>query len=48
MLSLLLRHLEVGIIVRVYHIDLVEAYASSEYLLLGLALRLLSSIGQLR
>lgn len=48
MFPLLLGHLEVGIIVGVYHIDLVKAYASSEYLLLGLALRLLSSIGQLR
>ena len=47
-LPLLLRHLEVSIIVGVYHIDLVEAHTSSEYLLLGLALRLLSSIGQLR
>ena len=47
MLSFLLRHLEVRIIVRVNHIDLVEAYTSSEYLLLGFALRLLSSIGQL-
>ena len=47
-LPLLLGHLEVSIIVGVYHIDLVEAHTSSEYLLLGLALRLLSSIGQLR